>query len=1069
MLQECSIRCDLTLEHLASANFSINKATIEPFLKLIGFNFGRHKLVALKTEIDCFFKEEFNTNSNVLYQACFYEFYQWLTSPEAKTLDNTQVRSLFDQWYNQYIQLERLNGLTQANVRKIASPAHYFARNEEESIIKDFIIDKNAQILVVVGEPGIGKSSIVNQVVNSLNWSDGRHLFLDIREFSQYLKDVKHPFDLRYLDKLEFICLDNAEFSVEHQKLTTEYRELFDMILARDKKLLLLCRSEPWERIGKDFTKNYPKCQILPIPGLEEKAILAHYPTLQSLVDKSTHSYHQHRGNSSFHEQISQLLRTPFYLNIMVQHPEIIAQLSEQSLETFRHTIINIAITQPAFVKSQGKNLPGKERKALLRELVFAKNRANTESGLLAVRNRQTSIDSLVKDGILIELSDNGYNFSHLLYEEFMVGEIIQKRCKLWLETQDEPKQLLRWLQRNLPSYEKYLWAKYLNDSVELSELLSSWHQGKGNNNFENCGRLLYTAITTYDDELLDLMIPLINDLNRQFIYAESQTTFLSIAITSQNIHAVSILFKERIDVYLFPEQEYDENASNDDENNWRVYEDLDLANYDDGGLCVADYYKRRPYKYIFREGRDDPYDECYDSLEDEPRLEEYHGENQWVLSPFMEALQTNNKKLFNSMLDHALLGKNINKESLLHLAVLLQEPILVKKIIKAGCKIDGRDCDRETPLHNAIYCSYDSNQDSKAREKSYQIFKLLLDAYVRQNKSLDNKNVVGWTPLHLAVLMRDQKMIRDLIQQGAKPNTIDEQGYSAKELLNKIEQEEDIYLGSNLIVNSDLGSFSDLDSGSTSNLDDDFSFNASQSLFLNTSKQSQITDFFKPNNKKRKLAEFSEPARLVKRPKFIPGSSTDLGLFKRVSNSGQTQADESWYDDEQMQQLLDRYLGNLTNVQIIAPIDAYQLSGQTLEDNLRDNLQRSIEDNYCIDTVVVPLNLNNLHWVAVYIHYANEEKTHPTVGYFDPNGNRMPAFIENALFTVYSGLQTQEILQSPIRLQNDGFNCGPWVIAILVSLVKTGALPAEDFDIAKQRAEDVQILAMDSNTMLIK
>ena len=803
---------------------------------------------------------------------------------QARTLNNAQVRSLFDKWYDQYIQLERLNGLTRVNLGKIVSPAHYFARNDQESILKDFILDKSAQILVVVGEPGIGKSRIFKQVLNGLNWRDGNYLFLDIREVSPYLKDAERPLKLGNLNELQVICLDNAEFSVERQKLTTEYQELFNTIVANNKKLLLLYRSEPWKDIADDFTKHYPQCRILAVPVLEEKAILARYPNLQFLLDISTDFYHRHHANHNLRGQLSQLLGIPFYLNIMVQHVDIIAQHSEQSLEKFKRTIINIAITQPACVKSQEKNLLGKERKALLRELIFAKNKANTASGSLAVRNRQTSIDSLVKDGILVKLSDNSYNFSHLLYEAFMVGEIIDKQCKLWLETQDEPKQLLKWLQRHLSRYKKYLWAKYLDDSAELSELLGCWYtDNNGKNNPRNCDVLLYTAITTSDDELLDLAVPLINDLNRQLVFDKSQTTFLNRAIAEKNVRAVATLLKKGAEVCLLPEQRYDQNASSKDDNNCRVYVESGFADYDDYGLCVANYYKMRPHKYIFREGRDDPYNECHDSSEDWSRLDKYHNENQWILSLFKEALKSEDGKLFNIIMDHSRLSlfwRNINKENLLHLAVLSQEPVLVEKLIKKGYKIAKGDCDRETPLHNAIYCSSDAGQNPEVKEKSYQIFKLLLDAYARQNKSLDQKNVVGWTPLHLAILMRDQRMIRDLIQQGAKPNIIDKQGYSAKELLNKIEQEENIYLGSDLIDNSDLDSlsdsdsysYSDLDSCSTNSSDDDSDFHTSnQPPFVNANKQSKITDFFRPNNKKRKLAESSESTRLAKHPRLTP------------------------------------------------------------------------------------------------------------------------------------------------------------------------------------------------------
>jgi hypothetical protein len=57
-------------------------------------------------------------------------------------------------------------------------------------------------------------------------------------------------------------------------------------------------------------------------------------------------------------------------------------------------------------------------------------------------------------------------------------------------------------------------------------------------------------------------------------------------------------------------------------------------------------------------------------------------------------------------------------------------------------------------------------------------------------------------------------------------------------------------------------------------------------------------------------------------------------------------------------------------------------------------------------------------------------------------------------LISVFGGLKREDVLISPFKLQNDNYNCGPWVISILTKLVETrGQYFVDDMDAAELRS----------------
>lgn len=124
--------------------------------------------------------------------------------------------------------------------------------------------------------------------------------------------------------------------------------------------------------------------------------------------------------------------------------------------------------------------------------------------------------------------------------------------------------------------------------------------------------------------------------------------------------------------------------------------------------------------------------------------------------------------------------------ETALHAAVLKGEIAVVKLLLQEGHPVNVTDIENETPLHNAIY------------EENEAIFDLLLEQLEQRdqlNNALNQKNICGWTPLHLAILRHQQYMILRLVQLNADLTIKDEAGNSPEDLIEKVNELNDLEL----------------------------------------------------------------------------------------------------------------------------------------------------------------------------------------------------------------------------------------------------------------------------------
>jgi hypothetical protein len=109
-----------------------------------------------------------------------------------------------------------------------------------------------------------------------------------------------------------------------------------------------------------------------------------------------------------------------------------------------------------------------------------------------------------------------------------------------------------------------------------------------------------------------------------------------------------------------------------------------------------------------------------------------------------------------------------------------------------------------------------------------------------------------------------------------------------------------------------------------------------------------------------------------------------------------------------------------------------------------------------------LPINLNGNHWVLVVMEFIAEYGTAVTklkAHYFDPLGHAMPPILhDEVLQTASLNDWLSEVSQYGQPLQQDGFNCGPWVVEFARAMAPGNhSLPQPD-DINERRSEHLKL-----------
>lgn len=163
----------------------------------------------------------------------------------------------------------------------------------------------------------------------------------------------------------------------------------------------------------------------------------------------------------------------------------------------------------------------------------------------------------------------------------------------------------------------------------------------------------------------------------------------------------------------------------------------------------------------------------------------------------------------------------------------------------------------------------------------------------------------------------------------------------------------------------------------------------------------------------------------------------------------------QHWYTGEQMKVVLQQRLSHRDDVFVLDPIDAEKFEGETLREciqaRLLDFVLRESKDYQFPEKILAPINLGNRHWVALCIHFDTANKMRPRIDYYDSFGYGIHDDVLAALFLCFKQLDFDCVHDYRFKLQDDGYNCGPWTIVLLERFAK-GLRSAGQVDISRAR-----------------
>lgn len=165
---------------------------------------------------------------------------------------------------------------------------------------------------------------------------------------------------------------------------------------------------------------------------------------------------------------------------------------------------------------------------------------------------------------------------------------------------------------------------------------------------------------------------------------------------------------------------------------------------------------------------------------------------------------------------------------------------------------------------------------------------------------------------------------------------------------------------------------------------------------------------------------------------------SCNLVQFKDYASKADL--DDAWYSDDEINNLLISYFALNKNIYLFTAIlGTNGLPGTTLAIELqkyKNQRNLSLRENRSIENqVVVPVNLDGMHWVLILIKFAKMTSEITQVVYVDPFGRDIPNELKN-VFLHENGCKNENLHSSSVRLQEDGYNCGPWIVAIAEHLI---------------------------------
>lgn len=370
---------------------------------------------------------------------------------------------------------------------------------------------------------------------------------------------------------------------------------------------------------------------------------------------------------------------------------------------------------------------------------------------------------------------------------------------------------------------------------------------------------------------------------------------------------------------------------------------------------------------------------------------------------------------------------------------------------------------DNTTELFNYVYLLLMSNHGDLIKEIGL---------------SIDQRDSFGYAPIHYFVLLNNRIQVENCLKYFAFPHIATSQGETPLDLCLSIASfsKDDTILQQQLmlifLINKKVLKCKPENKAAIVKLieisplnDEQFSKSFNQFKAYNIS----IT----VSDESQQFLNYRNFAELNRFKKYSESTSNKISFFKFKSSKPDLESysssgiDRHYYTDDEINDLLQIILADKVDI-LAAMLGTDWQQEHGLTNILYENLQEYIRQRHNVFAqnhlkfrqTIVPINLNNGHWVMLYMSFSQDNQKGPAIFYFDPLGHTIHPEVERVLQEIYPEILINSIGE---RVQKDGYNCGPWIIFGAESIVHKGGIPGVgEIDIDKVRAQQQALLLED-------
>lgn len=313
------------------------------------------------------------------------------------------------------------------------------------------------RLLVIKGEAGAGKSAyakiMLSQLQNHTVFAFKSDTFAK-GSLKDAFPEIKHSFNelLNYVSQQQsvVVLVDSLEklLEVENYDALREFLRVCQEL--NNIKIIITCRSFAWQQIVFDLHSDFPQYDFIDIPALDDieiNELKGQFPKLKGLFENNN---------------VKQLLRKPFYLNILILHSEI-TDNEEISEKTFRKIIWERVVAKQDFKRaSTFENI--------------AVQRARSMSLYVKISNPDLStLKRLLDDGIILseEYLGEAYCPSHDIYEDLALIRYIERIYQERTDTFDFFHKLVGKEPAIRRAFRLWLNDQLWNESIDLTNFVT--------------------------------------------------------------------------------------------------------------------------------------------------------------------------------------------------------------------------------------------------------------------------------------------------------------------------------------------------------------------------------------------------------------------------------------------------------------------------------------------------------------------------------------------------------------------------------------------------------------------